>query len=716
MDYLQYDGFSDHISDYICYESSGSRISYAPHNYSQKLTAMYVYGNGSILESVGFSYTENNSERLKLKTIAIKGNNDITEQEYGFTYDSRKLPAYNSTVTDNWGYWNNKDYRETDIEDDFFGYRSASLEHTMAETLTGITWPTGGHTLFEYELNDYSRIATQAPDFDLIETAGTAGGLRIKKITHTSDTTSYTHCFEYKNEDGTSSGILSGIPVYEAEGGDQDGGTGSPQPMYSAFYYDDKGRTLTVTHRLDNGETVTVSDLSYDILGRIASDKRNGNPELATAFSYNIRSWLKAAEGDILSMKFFHEDTREGTHSNSPRFDGGISALDWTVSGGHSGGYNFSYDGLSRLTKAEYISEDADGENFSTAYSYDANANLTSDLSAGIAAVSYNSLNLPRSFSLVTEDGTAETRYLYDADGRKLRVTATGSDGGTSVTDYTANVVRTNGKVDRILFEGGYIRNGKYHFFFSDHLGSIRAVAREDGSVIQSNAYYPFGKTFGDSADAGSPSQPYKFNGKEDQSFASVPLLDYGARFLSTRTGRWTSMDPLAERYYSISPYAYCGNNPVNFIDPDGMKITICYDKKNSLIFEDPAVLFKKNPDGRISGTYIFDMYGNDATGDTCITQKLYPLDTEWDGINESILEKISESDSCILYKIRQDCLPDRFLVRFHALRTEISGDPNEVDDKTYLSGMYSMSVRMSDYGHDETDLSGKAHVKSPDS
>lgn len=179
---------------------------------------MHVYGNGSNFKSFVFSYIENASERLKLKAISIRGSNGATEQNYGFTYNSRKLPAYNSPVTDNWGYWNNRNYRNTSIENDFFGFRSSSLEHTMAETLTEITWPTEGQTVFEYELNEYSRIATQVPDFDLIEKKGTAGGLRIKKITYTSDTASYTHSFKYEYDDGISSGILSGIPVYAAEG------------------------------------------------------------------------------------------------------------------------------------------------------------------------------------------------------------------------------------------------------------------------------------------------------------------------------------------------------------------------------------------------------------------------------------------------------------------------------------------------------------------
>ncbi len=66
--------------------------------------------------------------------------------------------------------------------------------------------------------------------------------------------------------------------------------------------------------------------------------------------------------------------------------------------------------------------------------------------------------------------------------------------------------------------------------------------------------------------------QPFKYNGKELDKEHGLNLYDYSARFYEPTTGRFSTVDPHAEKYYSISPYAYCANNPIKFIDKDGKR------------------------------------------------------------------------------------------------------------------------------------------------
>jgi RHS repeat-associated protein len=93
------------------------------------------------------------------------------------------------------------------------------------------------------------------------------------------------------------------------------------------------------------------------------------------------------------------------------------------------------------------------------------------------------------------------------------------------------------------------------------------------GTVLGRNDYYPFGKLW-EGGTVQAPTTRYTFSGKEKQTVRNLGWLDFSARMLSNDTDppRWTTQDPLAEKYYSVSQYAYCGNNPVNRIDPNGME------------------------------------------------------------------------------------------------------------------------------------------------
>ena len=117
------------------------------------------------------------------------------------------------------------------------------------------------------------------------------------------------------------------------------------------------------------------------------------------------------------------------------------------------------------------------------------------------------------------------------------------------------------------------------HWFVRDHLGSVRAVVditsystSLQDIVIEQNDYLPFGTRVPIKT---SSSNLYRYNGKEEQQIAGTELavLDYGARTYDPWLSRWTSIDPLAAKYYSTSPYVFCNNSPVNYVDPWGMDI-----------------------------------------------------------------------------------------------------------------------------------------------
>ena len=94
------------------------------------------------------------------------------------------------------------------------------------------------------------------------------------------------------------------------------------------------------------------------------------------------------------------------------------------------------------------------------------------------------------------------------------------------------------------------------------------------------NHYYPFGGVFASTGNV----QPYKYNGKKLDTKKGLNWYDYGARHYDASLGRWFVADPLAEKYYAWSPYNYCANNPIKFVDPNGKGIETAWDIFNIIL------------------------------------------------------------------------------------------------------------------------------------
>ncbi len=152
-----------------------------------------------------------------------------------------------------------------------------------------------------------------------------------------------------------------------------------------------------------------------------------------------------------------------------------------------------------------------------------------------------------------------------------------------------------NGLLKFIATAEGYVnvttRGYNYVYNYTDHLGNIRmsytknTLAGNPPVIVEENNYYPFGLKHQGYNNISPPNNvyQYKYNGKEFQDELGLNYYDYGARNYDPAIGRWMNIDPKAELGRNWSSYTYAMNNPVYFIDPDGMWIDVTNDNETSI-------------------------------------------------------------------------------------------------------------------------------------
>ena len=293
-----------------------------------------------------------------------------------------------------------------------------------------------------------------------------------------------------------------------------------------------------------------------------------------------------------------------------------------------------------------------------TECTYDANGNLTRDLDRGITNIRYNRLNLPEWVTFTNGDRISMD---YDATGRLLEMSCTNLSTKLMplIVDgerVQANIPVTEGYGtlygDGIDYEYEYVYDettghsrptitnvrvhhpegyadvsqryyAEDHFYYYryDYLGNVCEVwspgwemapdSFAPPHVAQQTRYYPSGLPKVPLLVEGL--QPYKYGGKEYVEGHGWDMYDSGARWYYPAIMRTTSPDPLAERHYDTSPYAWCGNNPMRNIDPTGMDYWSTNDPDEMNRFINAVE----------SGESVFDFYGWSHVSDQEFLNKL---------------------------------------------------------------------------------------------
>jgi len=419
----------------------------------------------------------------------------------------------------------------------------------------------------------------------------------------------------------------------------------------------------------------------YDALNRIKKGVYNEDADVTANNRYGLSGISYDKNGNIKTLN------RNGLVSTS------TAPIDYLT-------YNYFPNSNQLKSVVDFSIHEGfkDGNTVGDDYAYDDNGNMTVDNNKKITDITYNHLNLPVTVTFENNNpnisGAGIIEYVYDATGVKLKKyskEANLSSGRT--TFYAGNFVYTQGSgqssttLEFFNHTEGYIEKntnstgGKkpiittsftHVYQYKDHLGNIRLSYADDNrdghiAILRGNTdidgdydyrneireesnYYPFGlKHKGYNNVITGRDHKFDYNGMEFNEELGLNWHDYGARNYDASLGRWMNVDPLSETSRRFSPYAYALNNPIFYIDPDGMQATDWYENGDGNIVYDENITSQQDlDDAGIDGEYIAESFVG-------IDQNQSVKSFNEDGtISSSSQDEIGENDTVIAIESSQ--------------------------------------------------------------
>ncbi|MFH1062623.1 MAG: FG-GAP-like repeat-containing protein [Candidatus Omnitrophota bacterium] len=355
-----------------------------------------------------------------------------------------------------------------------------------------------------------------------------------------------------------------------------------PNSIKKNYVYDSLNRLTEIRNTSDT----LLASFDYDPLSRRTKKTLDpGVNQIEAGYAYDNASQLLSLAYNPLSLAYNPLSLAyDYTYDNAGNRD---SMTD------DYGLHSYQYDNLYRLTQAihpnisiEQFVYDALGNRNSVQYSYnDANQLLEDGL------FTYNYDNNGNMIAKIRKGSGEQTTYTYDSEDQLININSPGMSVSYRYDALGRRIEKNvNGQITKYVYDGEDIiaeydvnnniiarythgpaideplildKNGQTYYYQTDGLGSVTNITDVNNQTVKTYQYDSFGNI---KSTTGSLNQPFTYTGREYDSESG--LYYYRARYYDPSIGRFLQEDPV----WDTNLYAYVGNNPVNYVDPDGLQ------------------------------------------------------------------------------------------------------------------------------------------------
>lgn len=468
-------------------------------------------------------------------------------------------------------------------------------------------WPDGSAIVYNYDTNG-SLVS-------IVNASGKETSLERDEMGRVvrEDTESTTKQFSYDSSGRITSLIGNeGVTAFEYDDADRLIAVRYPNGRYLEYTYDAAGRRKSMLDH-DGFEL----DYTYDAIGQL-TELRDGTNRLIVSYDYDVAgNMTRKTLGNGTSTTFDFDSLGRISRMINFASDQSINsfyeyaydnvALRTTMTS-QDGQWTYQFDPIGQLTEAVFAPSRAGVDPHEFRYAYDKTGNRIEAIHNGVT-VTYTSNNLSQ-YSQIGEkvnkfdadgnliessDTSGTSHYTYGDDGRLKQVMtpegqwsyeydtmgnriATTHNGmrteylidpfgyGDAIAEYDVdgNLVARN--IVGIGLTMRQTMSGDYYYDF-DEIGSVVGMTGDDGSYVNQYRYDPFGQLINSSVTV---SNPFEFVGFDGITAEQNGLHFMRNRFYQAGFGNFTSRDLISES--GENPYYYVTNNPLQFLDPTGLK------------------------------------------------------------------------------------------------------------------------------------------------